>query len=105
MNEEKFEKTLKDVKWTSIVILILVVILYILTISTADFKIIQMVSFVLQVLLLVATAIGCENKMMYGPVCGTIVSILMILSLSIIDMIIGIFLLIECINLIRYLKK
>ena len=105
MDEEKFEKTLKDAKLFSIIVLVLVIILLVLTLVSGQLKTPIIISSIIQIALLIATAVGCSKKMLYGPICGVIVSILMILSLSIIDLIIGIVYLCECINLIRYMNN
>lgn len=105
MDEQKFEKTLKDVKWFSIIILVLALIMTFINLSSGTLKGLAIITTILQIALLLGTIIGCNNRMMYGPVCGVIVAILMILSFSIIDIIIGILYLVECINLIKYMKN
>lgn len=105
MDEQKFEKTLKDVKWVSIIILVLALIMTFINLSSGALKGLAIITTILQIALLLGTIIGCNNRMMYGPVCGVIVAILMILSFSIIDIIIGILYLVECINLIKYMKN
>lgn len=105
MDEQKFEKTLKDVKWFSIIVLVLALIMTFMNLSSGSLKGLTIITTILQVALLLGTIIGCNNRMMYGPVCGVIVAILMILSFNIIDIIIGILYLVECINLIKYMKN
>lgn len=105
MDEQKFQKTLKDAKWFSIIILVLLLIMFFITLSSGALKGLAIITIILQIALLLGTIIGCHNRMMYGPVCGVVVSILMILSFDILDLIFGILFLIECINLIRYMKK
>jgi len=103
MDEQKFEKTLKDAKWFSIILLVLSVIIFVLSYKTMNT--ISIISSIIQLALLLGAAMGCSKRMMYGPVCGVVVAILMIISLSILDIILGILFLIECINLIKYMKK
>lgn len=105
MDEQKFEKTLKDAKWVSIIVLVLALIMTFINLSSGALKGLAIITTILQIALLLGTIIGCNNRMMYGPVCGVIVAILMILSFSIIDIIIGILYLVECINLIKYMKN
>lgn len=105
MDEQKFEKTLKDAKWFSVIILVLVLIMLFMNLSSGALKGLAMVTTILQIALLLGTIIGCNNRMMYGPVCGVVVAILMIISFSLIDIILGIVYLIECINLIKYMKN
>lgn len=105
MDEQKFEKTLKDAKWVSIIVLVLALIMTFINLYSGALKGLSIITTILQIALLLGTIIGCNNRMMYGPVCGVIVAILMILSFSIIDIIIGILYLVECINLIKYMKN
>ena len=105
MDEQKYEKTLKDAKWFSIIVLVLVLIMFFINLSSGALKGLAIVSVILQIALLLGTIIGCSNRMPYGPICGLVVAILMILSFSIIDIILGVLFLIECINLIRYMKN
>ena len=105
MNNEKYEKKLKDAFAVAIFILILVIILFVITLSTGKMTNILMVSSIIQMVLLIATAVGIKQRVLYGPICGVIVSILMILALDIFDIIIGICYLIDNINIIRYMKN
>lgn len=105
MDEQKFEKTLKDVKGVSIIVIILVAIMFFINLSSGALKGLAIVIPILQIALCLGTVIGCNKRMIYGPVCGVVVAILMILSFSILDIIIGILYLIECINVIRYMKN
>lgn len=60
---------------------------------------------VLQIAFIVATVKGCSDKKIYGPICGIIVSILLILARDIIDIIFGVLYLIDCIKLVNYMRK
>ena len=104
MDEQKFEKTLKDVKYFSIIVLVLGLIMFFMAIPSGILNGLSFLLIILQIALLAGTIIGCDNRMMYGPICGTIVAISLIISFSLIDIILGVFLLIECIKLIRYMK-
>ena len=105
MNDEKFEKILRDVKWVSIFILVLVVIMFIKNLSVGALNTLSIIIKFIQIALLLGTAIGCKNRMLYGPICGIITAILMILALNIFDTILGIAFLIECVTLIKYMKN
>lgn len=105
MDEQKFEKTLKDAKWFGVLLLIFNLIILFANISNGTFTGLAIIIKCLQIVLFLGIIIGCSKRMMYGPICGVIVSILMILSFSIIDIILGIIYLIECINLIKYMKN
>lgn len=105
MDEQKFKKTLKDVKGVAIIIIILVAITLFSNLSSGALKGLSIIIPIFQIALCLGAIIGCNNRMMYGPICGVIVAILMILSFSFIDVFIGILYLVECINLIKYMKN
>jgi hypothetical protein len=104
MDDEKYEKALKNAKWVALVILVLVIIIFILQMVSGQMKTVTMISGIIQMALLIATAYGMKQKEMYGPICGVIVSILLILSLDIISLIIGICYLFDNINIMRKMK-
>jgi len=104
MDEQKFEKTIKDVKWVAIVLLILFSIVFVVNLSSGELTTLVVLINIADLALLLITAIGCSKKLMYGPICGIVVSILLILSFDILSIIIGICLLVECVNVIRYMK-
>lgn len=99
------EKLLKNSKWVAIIILVLVILLFIATIIGKQLTTTKLISFIIQIALLVATAVGMKQHSLYGPICGVIVSILLILSLDIFSLIIGICYLIDNINIIRHMKN
>lgn len=106
MDEKKFEKLLKDAKYFSIIIMVIVLISFIVKLLSSNLGgPLSIILLILQVLLFLGTAIGCSNRKMYGPICGVIVSTLMILSFSIIDIILGIIFLIECMYIIKYMNN
>ena len=57
------------------------------------------------ILLLIMTYKGAKEGKMYGAICGIVVAGLMFVGLNIINIILAAFLLINCINFIRALKK
>lgn len=101
MNEPNIEKAFKNAKWFSIGLLVLLLLAFIFNAASGTFNILSLIS----ILLLIFTAIGCNIKVKYGPICGIIVSILLILSRDLISLIFGIFFLIDCIKLLNYLKN
>ena len=105
MDEQKFEKTLKDAKWFAVLLLVLNLIVFFIYFSTGDLNGISIIIKFFQFALFLGTIIGCNKRMMYGPICGVVVSILMILNFNLLDIIIGILYLIECTNLIKYMKN
>ena len=102
---QKFKKILKDVKWSSIILLVLVLILFFINIAAGTLSGLSTMSIILQIVLLLGTIVGCNNEMLYGPICGTVVAILMILSFTIVTVIIGVAYLLECISLIKYMQN
>lgn len=97
------EKAVKHVKQFAVVYLIFVVIVLVANLMQGA-KFGSIISYIMAAILLVVSYIGANNRAMYGPICGIIVAILMIISFSVIDMILGVFFLINCINLIKALK-
>ena len=105
MDVEKYEKALKNARFVAIFVLVLVIIMFVLQIIFGQMSIVTMISGIAQMALLIATAHGMKQRAMYGPICGIIVSILMILALNLIDIIIGICYLIDNINIMRKMKN
>lgn len=105
MNDEKYEKALKNSRWVALFLLVLVMILFVITIANGQMTTVKMICAIIQMVLLIATAAGIKQRALYGPICGVIVSILMILALDLIDIIIGICYLIDNINIIRQMQN
>lgn len=105
MDEQKFEKTLKDVKLSAIVIWILIIASFVLKLINGTKAMPLLIGIIINSALLLGTIIGCNKKRIYGPICGIVVGILMFLSWDIISMVIGIILLIECVNLIKNMES
>lgn len=105
MDQEKFEKALKNARAVALFLLALVIILFIFRIAMNQITTIQIISIVIQLILLIATALGMKKRALYGPICGIIVSILMILALDLVDIIIGICYLIDNIKIIKYMNN
>ena len=105
MDEQKYENILKDVKWSSIILLVLVSFLLCINIMSGNLSGLSAVVVVIRIVLLLLTIVGCNNEMLYGPICGVVVAILMILSFSIVAIIIGVAYLLECISLIKYMQN
>ena len=111
MNEEKFEKTIKDLKWFSIILLGWKFIDFAILCSQIKIYSFVLVYFIIyyiiRMTLLMVTIIECNKKKIYGPIVGIIDSILLQFpfKMIIINAILGIACLIECISLIRYMSK
>ena len=110
MDELKFEKSIKNAKWFAVGLLVLALIGFIFQImavmaSTSSATLFAILLRSVQISLIIATIKGCNDKKIYGPVCGIIVSILLIMAMDIVDIILGILYLIDCIKLVTYMKK
>ena len=105
MTEEKYIKALKNAQIVAIVVLVIVVVCFVILLVTRSLTPVRIISTIVQIGLLIATFIGMRQQAMYGPICGIIVSILMILALDLIDIIIGVCYLIDNINIMRYMKN
>lgn len=101
MEEEKYQKSLRDAKWFAVGLLVLVLIVSCIKIASSGFNIML----IMQIVLLILTIKGYNEEKMYGPICGAITSILLILSKDIISLIFGILYLIDCIRIFRYMKN
>ncbi|MBR6033733.1 MAG: hypothetical protein IKP28_03220 [Clostridia bacterium] len=104
MDDEKYEKALKNAATVAIVVLVLVAIATVLYIVSGKASTVQIISCFIQIALLLATISGMKQKAIYGPLCGIIVAILMILALNLLDIIIGILYLIDNIRILKYMK-
>lgn len=104
MENEKLEKTIKDAKLASIIILI-IKILHTLSLFASQYvpTTSKVISLMIVILLLVSI-IGYKDKRMYGPIFGCIVSVLFILSADLLSLIVGIGLLVDCIYIIKNLR-
>ena len=97
------EKSLNNAKWFAVGLLVLTIIIFFITLSNGSLNIISIISFVIQLALIIGTIAGCNKQMKYGPICGIIFSILMILSFNIINIIFGVLFLIDCIKILKEL--
>ena len=104
MDEQKFQKALDGAKLFSIIILFIFLISFAKNFSTIKTDTIGMILIIVEIALLLASTIGFSQKMLYGPICGIIVSIIMILSLNTINIALGIGFIIECIYIIKTMK-
>ena len=118
MTEKKYESLLKGVRNFSFLLLVLAFI-SIFPFLEGELNWVAIISLIFQAFLLLATIIGCSNRKIYGPICGVINAILMIIStflnigtldtfeiiLCVLDSLLGVVFLIVCIMLIKYMKK
>lgn len=65
MNDEKYEKALKNARWVALFVLVLVIIMFVLQIVSGQMKTVTMISGIIQIALLIATAHGMKQRAMY----------------------------------------
>ena len=65
MNDENYEKALKNARWVALFVLVLVIIMFVLQIVSGQMKTVTMISGVIQMELLIATAHGMKQRAMY----------------------------------------
>lgn len=65
MNDEKYEKALKNARWVALFVLVLVIIMFVLQIVSGQMKTVTMISGIIQMALLIATAYGMKQRAMY----------------------------------------
>ena len=100
-----YEKAVKNAKWFAVGLLVLAILAFSLSIFNGTLNTLSMFLRFSQIILIIATVKGLNDNQMYGAICGIIVSVLLILSWDIIDVIFGILYLIDCIKLVNYMKN
>jgi len=99
--DEKQEKRFKSLKWTAVILLVLLAIMCFFTFKQAAVQPLQIVGYVLQFALLVGIIIGCVNKKSYAAILAIIIGILFIISLDIISIFIGLLLLLDAYYILK----
>lgn len=69
MEDEKYEKALKDARLVALILLVLIIIFFVILLAGGRMKPVTMVSGIIQMILLIATAHGMKQRAMYGPIC------------------------------------
>lgn len=108
MDENQYNKLLKEVKIFLIILAIIVIINTILIITTQIYSINPMLligSLIFYIFIMFTTYRGMKDLKMYGPICGIILSIILIISLDIISVAWGILFVFDCIKMIKYIKQ
>lgn len=98
-----FEKALKNAKWFAVGILVLSIISFVLKIISGAASPLIIILGLAQLIIIILAIKGFNDEQMYGPICGIIVSVLLILNLNIISIIFGILYLIDCIKIKKYM--
>ena len=104
MTEEKFEKNIKSLKNGAICFGIFVAAALILTLAQGNVGY-EIIDYILSFCLYIAIAIGCHNKKIYGPICGIIQAVLLIITFRVTSLAMGICILRLSIDIIRYMVK
>ena len=105
MDEQKFQKSLKDAKLFAAGVMAIIIVLFVLTILSGEANAVVIVVRALQLGLIIATIIGLNKESKYGAICGILVSVLMIISRDIISLIFGILYLIDCVKILNYMNN
>lgn len=97
MNEiEKQAKYCKQYSMIYFVISVIAIIMYLMQGTLLYLNIVAAILFLL-------CFIGSGKQEKYGPICGIIASIMLILTFNILEIIFAIFLLVNCVNLLKLL--
>lgn len=102
MTDEEYEKKVKGTKTFCIIIGILFSIT--LLVALAQRKIIVIIMSLAYIILLYLFYSLTKKKKIAGPIIGIILGCMYILELKILAIIIGIFILIDCIAMLKYIK-
>ena len=105
MDQEKFEKAVKNAKWFAVGLMVLAIIVFVLRIVGGISNTWIIATGILEIILIIATIKGLSDEKLYGAICGIVVSALLILSMDIISLIFGILYLIDCIKIVQYMKN
>ena len=100
-----YEKAIKNAKGFAIGILVIAIIAFFLNLFGGELNTLSIFIGIAQLILVFSTIKGLNEEKMYGPICGIIVSVLLMLNRDIISVIFGILYLIDCIKLVNYMKN
>lgn len=103
MTEEEYEKKLKETKMFCLIIGLLFSLGFFLNISQGNYinAILSFGFFILLYLFYIFT----KRKKIAGPIIGIVLGTLYILQLNILTIAIGIFILVDCISILKYIKE
>jgi len=99
--EDELEKIANNLNLDFLVLGIFSIIAFVYLISQGSFKI----TYIVELAILIVGYIGSKDKKQYAAVCGIITGIFMIISGSIIDLLLGIFIIIRSFKYNKILKK
>lgn len=100
-----YEKAIKNAKWFAVGILVLALIMFCIKVFGGTSTSLAIILGIAQLVVIIATIKGLNDKQMYGSVCGIMVSVLLMFNRDIISIIFGILYLIDCIKLVNYMKN
>lgn len=101
VKEDELEKIANNLNLDFLVLGIFSIIAFVYLISQGSFKI----TYIVELAILIVGYIGSKDKKPYAAVCGIITGIIMILSLDIISILLGIFIIIRSFKYNKVLKK
>ena len=104
MDPTKVEKKIKEAKIVALIILVINVLFFVFSFFFGQLSPLGIMIRLSVLAVIAATYIGYNQRKIFGPICGIIVSALLILNFDLIDILIGIFYLVDNITLIKYLK-
>ena len=105
MEPDKIEKRIKEAKIVGIIFFILNLIILIFFIVLNQMTPALLFFRCATLTIIVGSILGYYQRKTFGPICGIIVSILLILSFGILDVILGVCYLVDNITLLKYIKN
>ena len=105
MEEETYQKAVKNAKWFAVGLFVLAIVSLGINIFMKELNIVAIVLGVLQICTIIGTIKGFSDQKKYGAICGIIVSVLLILNRDILSIIFGILYLLDCIKILNNQRK
>jgi len=100
-----YEKAIKNAKWFAIGILVLAIITFCLRAFGGALNILSIIIGIAQLIVIIATIKGLNDKKKYGAICGIILSVLLMLNYDVISIVFGILYLIDCVKIINCMQN
>mgnify|MGYP004587872049 FL=1 len=100
-----YEKAIKNAKYFAIGILVLAILVFCFNLFSGGLNTLSIFIGIAKLIFIFATIKGLNEEQLYGPICGIIVSVLMILNRDIISIVFGILYLIDCIKIVNYMRN
>lgn len=104
MDENEYKKLLKQTK-IFLIILAIIVCINAWMIFQTTLNMSTIVGIIIDLALIILTYKGSANLKMYGPICGIILSIFLIITGTVPNIILGIAFILDCKKIIKYIKQ